>query len=80
MYYGVEWFVDQSKAALCRTVAGEREFGEFAEVDFEIRMRDIPKLVIALEESGFIKPRLDERLRVEYLKIKHRLLDIIEKK
>jgi len=80
MYCGVEWFVDNSRLALCRTVAGEREIGEYAEVDFEISMRDIPKLVIALEESGFIKPRLDERLRVEDLKITHRLLDIIEKK
>ena len=36
------------------------------------------KLIPVLEEEGFLKPRLDERLRIEDLKITHRLLDIIE--
>jgi len=36
--------------------------------------------MINLDEAGWIKPRLDERLRAEDLKITHRLLDILEKK
>ena len=41
---------------------------------------DMSGLVRLLEESGYIKPRLDERLRTEDLKITHRLLDIMERK
>ncbi len=37
-------------------------------------------LIRFLDEQGYIKPRLDERLRVEDLKITHRLLDLLEKK
>jgi len=79
MYQEADWFYDRCRMALCRTVAGERAMGTIAEIDLEIGVRDIYKLVTALEENGFIKPRLDERLRVEDLKITHRLLDIIDK-
>ena len=41
---------------------------------------DIPGLIKLLEQDGYIKPRLDERLRTEDLKITHRLLDIMERK
>lgn len=40
---------------------------------------EIVHLVRALDEAGVIKPRLDDRLRAEDLKITHRLLDIIER-
>lgn len=36
-------------------------------------------LVPKLEARGFIKPRLDDRLRAEDLKITHRLLDLLDK-
>ena len=39
---------------------------------------EIPPLVEALENEGFLKPRLDERLRTEDLKITHRLLDLLD--
>ena len=39
----------------------------------------IPSLVAALEQNGYITPRLDDRLRAEDLKITHRLLDVIDK-
>ena len=37
------------------------------------------QLIPVLEAHGFLLPRLDERLRVEDLKITHRLLDLLEK-
>lgn len=36
------------------------------------------QLIAALDEQGWIVPRLDERLREEDLRITHRLLGIIE--
>jgi hypothetical protein len=41
---------------------------------------DLNGLVKVLEDIGYLKPRLDERLRTEDLKITHRLLDILEKR
>lgn len=41
----------------------------------EEAMRALPGF---LNESGFLKPHLDERLRSEDLKITHRLLDVID--
>ncbi len=40
----------------------------------------VRKLITALDEAGWIVPRLDERLRTEDLKITHRLLDLLEQK
>jgi hypothetical protein len=37
------------------------------------------QLIPILEEQGLLRPRLDERLRVEDLKITHRLIDLLEK-
>ena len=49
------------------------------EVKHTIGENEARMLITAMDEGGWIKPRLDERLRVEDLKITHRLLDIIEK-
>lgn len=48
--------------------------------DFQhtVGLREMLQLIPRLDEEGFIKPRLDERLRSEDLKITHRLLDIIQ--
>ncbi len=40
----------------------------------------VRQLMAALDEAGWIVPRLDERLRAEDLKITHRLLDLLEQK
>lgn len=39
--------------------------------------RETRQLITALDEAGWIQPRLDERLREGDIKITHRLLDII---
>lgn len=71
------WFYDPSYGALRRTVAGEYEPDVSPPTDLEIPFREIPSLVQALEENGLLKPRLDERLRTEDLKITHRLMDLL---
>lgn len=73
-----EWYFDASRRAWCLTKAGPRYTGGVPEIVMELNQEEVRKLVSALDEAGWIKPRLDERLRVEDLKITHRLLDIIE--
>ena len=74
------WYCDLTKDCWCLTKAGAYEAGERCDVELEIHREDIQKLIVALDEQGWIKPRLDERLRAEDLKITHRLLDIIQQK
>ena len=74
------WFFKHDIGAWCKTRAGYRELGLVPDIDIEINEYDIESLIVALDKEGWIKPRLDERLRSEDLKITHRLLDIIEKR
>lgn len=74
------WHFSHSMDAWCKTKSGYRDINVQPEVDIEINSRDIYSLIVALDKEGWIKPRLDERLRAEDLKITHRLLDLLEKK
>ena len=74
------WYFNPAKRRWCLSKTGEYDVGEMPETELEIDAEDIRKLITALDEEGWIKPRLDERLRSEDLKIINRLLDIIEKK
>lgn len=70
---------DMDAIALIR--AGERTPGvSLKKEDYKIviNRHDLHYLVEFLESNGYLKPRLDERLRTEDLKITHRLLDILE--
>ncbi len=58
---------------------GEYEEGELRTPDVVIPRTAVSKLVAYLDEAGYIKPRLDERLRAEDLKITHRLLDTVQR-
>lgn len=58
---------------------GEYEPGESRKPDVVIPSSTIPELIAYLDEAGYIKPRLDERLRAEDLKITHRLLDTVQR-
>jgi hypothetical protein len=73
----VIWFYDHSTASLCRTKPFDRSSCIAPEIDIHITREQISDLVQALEENGFLKPRLDERLRTEDLKITHRVLDLL---
>jgi len=71
------WFYDMSKNAWCLTKAGYCSIGDFVDIKTEIEGSEVRSFIVALDEEGWIKPRLDERLRAEDLKITHRALDII---
>ena len=74
------WFFSYEKNAWVLTGAGAHLIAEQPEIILEVRAKDIEMLIRTLDEAGWIKPRLDERLRTEDLKITHRLLDIIDQK
>jgi len=60
---------------------GEYEEGEAPlEPSILLTERQAESLAEFMDKFGAIKPRLDDRLRAEDLKITHRLLDIVEKK
>ncbi len=79
IYRQARWYFDP-RGDWILTKAGDYEEGAAADVDLRLRMEDTHMLIAALDEQGWIKPRLDERLREEDLKITHRLIDLLEKK
>lgn len=82
-YHDGRWFLSNTRNAWCYLKPGYYEPGvEPGSEAFlhQINAQEIEMLIKALDEAGWIKPRLDDRLRTEDLKITHRLLDIIDKK
>jgi len=79
VYVQAHWFMDVSKRSFCFIPAGYYEIGRQAESIKEITDVEVISLIPELEKAGFIKPRLDERLRVEDLKITHRIIDLLDK-
>ena len=82
-YHDGKWFFDEVRNAWCYLKPGYYEIGVVPTLDdflHQISAPEVRMLLVKLDEAGWIKPRLDERLRTEDLKITHRLLDIIERK
>ena len=81
-YFPPGWFYDMAWRSWRFRKGGVFEPGLVPdpEVTIDIQDTEVELLIKALDEAGGIKPRLDERLRVEDLKITHRLLDLLEKK
>jgi hypothetical protein len=79
IYKESRWYFSVVNDSMVLAEAGFYDALERPRVLLEISGRYIPSLVEKLDEEGYIKPRLDERLRTEDLKITHRLLDIIDK-
>jgi len=73
------WYFDYSKGAWVLTGAGAYLIAEAPEVIVELSSNYVQLLIKQLDDEGWIKPRLDERLRNEDLKITHRLLDLLNK-
>jgi len=76
------WFFDTSLNSWCYLRPGYYEPGIVPTAeDFlhQIPDREIETLIRELDTHGWIKPRLDERLRSEDLKIRHRLIDLLDK-
>lgn len=83
IYRDGRWFFNSAYNAWCFLKPGYYEPAALPDTDdfkHMIDERDVEMLIKKLDEEGWIKPRLDERLRSEDLKITHRLLDIIEHK
>ena len=79
VYREAHWYESMTRRAWVLTRSGDYEPGTEQEIDIVLGDRQVQMLRTALDEQGWIKPRLDERLRSEDLKITHRLLDVIEK-
>lgn len=81
IYLDGQWFFDDSMRGFWYQPAGYYEIAvEPDRADWKfISDREAQQLIPKLEDEGYIKPRLDERLRTEDLKITHRLLDLLEK-
>lgn len=73
------WYRDVTRAALCYFSPGFYEENELPEPALVVPDSSLPALVEALDELGIIRPRLDERLRAEDLRITHRVLDLLGK-
>ena len=76
------WFLSQSLNCWCYLKPGYYEPGVMHQPeDFlhQITAQEIESLIRKLDEAGWIKPRLDERLRREDLKITHRVIDLLDK-
>jgi len=73
------WYSDIRFDALCYVPPGFYEETVYPEPTIMIPHEAIAGLITVLDELGLIKPRLDERLRQEDLRITHRVLDLLEK-
>jgi len=72
------WYQDVRMDALCFSPPGFYDEAEYPQPVVILPGDAIPELINKLDELGYIKPRLDTRLREEDLKITHRVLDLLE--
>lgn len=79
-WFDGEWQYDPAFRGFVYYEAGEYEVGVSMEPKYVLSRKVVRQLVPLMEEHQIIVPRLDERLRVEDLKITHRLLDILERR
>ncbi|KKN31722.1 hypothetical protein LCGC14_0821070 [marine sediment metagenome] len=82
-WFDGDWFFDNSLNAWRYLKSGYYEAGVMhSSGDFlhQVSARETEALIRKLDSEGWIKPRLDERLRAEDLKITHRLIDLLQKK
>ncbi len=77
-FYDGHWFQDYSRRGFAYIAPGTYEEGTIPEPSSFLSWQEAMQLIPVLEEAGLIKPRLDERLRTEDLKITHRLIDLLE--
>ena len=83
IWYNGDWFFDGSLDSWCYLKPGYYNPGEMhttEDLQYSITSNAIRSLIVGLDKAGWIKPRLDERLRTEDLKITHRLLDLLERR
>lgn len=74
------WYMDHSLRAFCYVPPGDYDEGVSIDPSIIVPWKAALALIPELEAEGLLKPKLDQSLRTEDLKITHRLLDIIEHK
>jgi len=80
VYHPGHWWLDLPWRSWNYSPAGNYEEGVKLEPTITVDVEAVRQLISALDEAGWIVPRLDVRLREEDLKITHRLLDLLEKR
>lgn len=74
------WYQELERDLISFVPDGYYEIGQLLPIPvISLNHQQLASLLKWADEQGHLKPRLDERLRVEDLKITHRLIDIIEK-
>ena len=73
------WYYDPAMRAFAYIDPGDYEPGVSPEPTKWLDFREATQLIPVLEAEGYLKPRLDDRLRAEDLKIMHRLMDMLER-
>lgn len=71
------WYRSPASLSFCYVPAGFYDPSQFPPSTTVLTDMEVLTLVPVLEREGFLKPRLDDRLRQEDLKITHRLLDLL---
>jgi len=82
-WFDARWVADPSWGVL-RWIPGglydpSSVFEKWPEGTITLPRAAVASLIPLLESEGYLKPRLDERLRAEDLKITHSLIDLLEK-
>jgi len=81
-YYEGKWFSYPDMDSIVYRPPGQYDDTMHSDLSqcIQIPRESISGLINFLDAEGYLKPRLDERLRVDDLKITHRLLDLLERK
>lgn len=79
VFHKARWYRDVRRGGFTLVAAGYYDMDAVPEAKQFIDEEDLYTLIAALDEAGLIQPRLDERLRVEDLRITHRLLDLLDR-
>lgn len=77
------WFDDLMTHTWFYFPPGDYElFKEFPreKASHAVSYREMESLIRALDESGWLKPKLEDKVRQDDLKIVHRLIDLLEKR
>jgi hypothetical protein len=80
VWHKSQWYFDVPWGAWHLTEPGEFEESVAPPTLLRLEAEHVHMLIKALDEAGWIVPRLDVRLREEDLKITHRLLDLLEER
>lgn len=79
VHHPTRWYFNPRWAHWELHRAGEYEEAVEHTADVTLSIEDTETLIAALNDAGWIKPRLDDKVRQDDLKVTHRLIDIVDK-